>query len=170
MRNLVLAITAITLVSCQQPTKEVEESKKIELSAEQIAEANKRQDSIVKYENELAKEIEAARQAKLAEDRAKAEKQKIKLAGVYEIVAPDYRGTDQEAYALSKDGKAVWGWINGSSVNTLKSGSWSIENGNIVVRINGNSGVIESIYELKNGKYKDNWSGHYLKFVKKYKA
>ena len=65
-----------------------------------------------------------------------------------------------EAYALRKDGTASWMWIvnNGfgeASIQSKKVGTWTAEDGRIIISIAGNSGMIIETWRLQNGIFYD---------------
>lgn len=93
-----------------------------------------------------------------------------KYAGGYMI---EVRGIssdrDAEGYALRKDGTAKWMWIvndgnGGANIQSEKTGTWTASDGQITVSINGNIGIIEETWQLKNDMFYDtNNPNRYLK-------
>ena len=84
-----------------------------------------------------------------------------KYAGTYAI-APD---DGVEIFKLYESGNASWFYRfgRGTSQVQTKSGKWSASIGYIKVSIQGNSGVIDEVFRLKNGKFvSDDDSNRYL--------
>lgn len=91
-------------------------------------------------------------------------------SGGYTIEILGYSSdNDVEAYALHKNGNAKWMLIvndgyGDAKIMSEKSGVWIADEGKIEIRIQGNTGLIEEEYVLKNGKFVNTLSeDRYLK-------
>ncbi|HPG11488.1 MAG TPA: hypothetical protein PLU37_08165 [Chitinophagaceae bacterium] len=79
-----------------------------------------------------------------------------KFAGEYSIEVEGFsQKGDIEKYILKETGEATWLLLqnnNGkSNIMSKKNGTWSAKENDILIKISGNSGVIEEEYVLKNG-------------------
>ncbi|MGV3585856.1 MAG: hypothetical protein ACO1OF_02545 [Adhaeribacter sp.] len=92
-----------------------------------------------------------------------------KYAGGYTIELDNVPSSGvAEAYILNQDGTAKWLYIRetsgGAEVESKKTGVWSATESTIKVTFEGKTDpYIETTYQLKEGKFYDEFTGRYLK-------
>ena len=91
-------------------------------------------------------------------------------AGVYTVALIESSSDEaREVYELKEDGTAKWMWIvpdaeQGVKVDYEKTGAWTASEGRIEISVQGNSGMITEVFELRSGSfYSTKESDRYLK-------
>jgi hypothetical protein len=135
-KNLILGtlFTMILFSSCLSDKKNNSDSK-IENQKSEIPELNEETTKEVRNETK--------------------ENFKQKFAGSYTIETKGVSSAqDIEVYALNENGNASWLWLEndgkgGVNIKTRKTGTWTASENGIIVNIQGNSGIINESYDLK---------------------
>jgi len=88
------------------------------------------------------------------------------LAGEYMVIIDSYSGDAEEKFILTRDGQAVWRWIESEKILESKFGTWESNKAEteITTKIMGKTGQIIETYTLKNAKFRS--GDRYLKRVK----
>ncbi len=64
-----------------------------------------------------------------------------------------------EVYLLKKDGNAEWLWVYNidgiKKIDDRKNGWWSVQDSTLSVNIRDNSGVLEEVYNLNDGYFRN---------------
>lgn len=88
-----------------------------------------------------------------------------KISGSFSIEVKGDKSDSKEYLDLKKNGEAIWTW---SPYNQVKTGKWFPKSkDNIIVQINGKTGILEEEFTKVNGVFISNISSdRYLKSVK----